>query len=336
ALPRGTLGPAYSASVAVSGGTMPYTWNVTGGTLPGWATLNTSSGAITGAPSATGTSNFTVTATDSTLPTHQTVNQSLSITISGLPPTCSGAPTGNESMLYGQYAFLVQGSWFAIAASFHADGAGNVTGGDFDINNGTATDGTINASSYTVGLDPTSSGNLGCVALSLSNGSTSVFRFSLGGLSSGVFSRGRIIEFDDATGAGKRASGVLRLQDPTSFALSQLQPNYAFGVDGFDSYGYHYASAGSFSVNTSGNISNAFGDTREYISGNGETTGGTGTINAISTTTGRATMELTFGGRTTDQAIYMVNADEFFIVGTDPVSSVPIYSGRAIVTASSF
>ena len=336
ALPRGTLGPAYSAAVAVSGGTTPYTWSVTGGALPGWATLNTSSGAITGTPGGTGTSDFTVTVTDSTLPTHQTVNQSLSITISGLPPTCSGAPTGNESMLNGQYAFLVQGSWFAIAASFHADGAGNVTGGDFDINNGTATHATIDASSYAVGLDPTSSGNLGCMALSLSNGSTTVFRFSLGGLSSGVFSRGRIIEFDDATGAGKRASGVLLLQDTTSFSLSQLQPNYAFGVDGFDSYGYHYASAGSFSVNTSGNISNAFGDMREYISGNYETAGGTGTINAISTATGRATMSLTFAGQTTNQAAYMVNADEFFILGTDPLSSAPIYSGRAIVTASSF
>ena len=108
ALPRGTLGPAYSAAVAVSGGTTPYTWSVTGGALPGWATLNTSSGAITGTPGGTGTSDFTVTVTDSTLPTHQTVNQSLSITISGLPPTCSGAPTGNESMLNGQYAFLVQ------------------------------------------------------------------------------------------------------------------------------------------------------------------------------------------------------------------------------------
>jgi hypothetical protein len=336
ALPRGTLGPAYSAAVAVSGGTMPYTWSLTGGALPGWATLNTSSGAITGTPSATGTSNFTVTVTDSTLPTHQTLNQSLSITISGLPPTCYGAPTGNESMLNGQYAFLLQGPYLAFAASFHADGAGNVTGGDFDINNGTATDGTINASSYTVGLDPTSSCNLGCVALSLSNGSTTVFRFSLGGLSSGVFSKGRIIEFDDVTGAGKRASGVLRLQDTTSFSLSHLQPNYAFGVDGWDSKGYHFASAGSFAVDTSGDISSGFEDMNDGFTASGELTGGTGSINAISTTTGRATMSLTFGGQTTHQAAYIVNADQFFILGTDPLSSVPIYSGRAIVTASSF
>ena len=256
-----------------------------------------------------------------------------------VPASCSGAPTGHESMLNGQYAFLVQGYQVAIDASFHADGAGNVTGGDFDINEGTAgaTDATINASSYTVGLDPTSSGNLGCVMLSLSNGSTTVFRFSLGGLSSGVFSKGRIIEYDDATGTGSRGSGVLLRQDTTSFSLNHLQPHYAFGVDGVNYlYGAHFASGGSFTVDTSGKISNAFADTNDDGAGPGETTGGAGKINAISSTTGRATMSLTFDEQTTHQAAYMVNADEFFIIGTDPLSSVPIYSGRAIVTASSF
>jgi len=336
ALPRGTQGTAYSALVAVSGGTTPYTWSVTGGALPGWATLNASSGAITGTPSSTATSNFTVTVTDSTLPTHQTVQQSLSITISEFAPTCSGAPAGHESMLNGQYAVLLQGFQLAFAASFHADGAGHVTGGDFDINTGTATDGTINASSYTVGPDPTGSGNLGCVALPLSNGSTTIFRFSLGGLSSGVFSKARIIEFDDVTGEGRRGSGVLLLQDTTSFSLSHLQPHYAFGLDGWGSDGGHYASAGSFTVDTSGNISSGFEDFNSAGTAPGKLTGGTGTFNAISTTTGRATMSLSIGGITTDQIIYMVNADETFIIGTDPVSSVPIFSGRAIVTASSF
>ncbi len=260
---------------------------------------------------------------------------------------CTGAPTGHESMLNGQYAAVLQGFQgvgyptygpVAIAASFHASGTGIVSGGDFDINEGTAgaTHATISASSYTVGLDPTSSGNLGCVAFSLSNGTTAAFRFSLGGLSSGVFSKGRIIEYDDATGAGTRVSGVLRLQDTTSFSLSQLQPRYAFGVDGVNSSGGHFASAGSFTVDTSGNISNGFQDLNDAGSSPGELTGGTGTINAISSTTGRATMSLTFGGQTTHQTAYMVNADEFFLIGTDPLSSVPMYSGRAIVTASSF
>jgi hypothetical protein len=243
-------------------------------------------------------------------------------------------------MLNGQYAAVLQGfqgsgigTPVAIAGSFHADGAGTITaGGDFDINNANGvTHGTNNASSYTVGLDPTSSGNLGCVVLSLSNGSTTAFRFSLGGLSSNVFSKGRIIEYDDATGAGTRVSGVLRLQDTTSFALSQLQPRYAYGTDAALFNGGHFASAGSFTVDTSGNITDGFDD-NSFL---GYTTGGYGTIGTISTTTGRATMTLILGGyQTTTDAIYMVDADEVFIVGTDTAN--PAYSGRAIATASSF
>jgi len=262
--------------------------------------------------------------------------------------TCTTAPAGHESMLNGQYAFVVQGFQgvgyptygpVAIAGSFHADGTGIVSGGELDINEGTAGAAHVvsYASSYTVGLDSTSSGNLGCVVLSLYNGSTAAFRFNLGGLNgSNVFSKGRIIEYDDATGAGTRVSGVLRLQDTTSFSLSQLQPRYTFGVDGVNSSGGHFASAGSFTVNTSGDISGGFEDMNDAGTIPGELTGGTGTINTISPATGWATMSLTFGGQTTHQAAYMVNADEFFLVGTDPLSSVPIYSGRVIVTASSF
>ncbi len=346
-LSSATVGTAYDQVIGTSGGNGTAITFVLANstTLPAWASLNPATGHITGTPAAgdAGTSApFQIRATQ---PGSTVISENLSI-LTVDASNCAGAPTGHESMLNGQYAFLVQGfdsggafgRPVAIAASFHADGAGNVSGGDFDINNAAgATHATINAGSYTVGLDPTSSGNLGCVALSLSNGSTAVFRFSLGGLSSGVFSKGRIIEFDDTTGLGSRGSGVLLRQDTTSFSLSHLQPHYAFGVDGVDYIGYHFASAGSFTVDTSGNISNAFGDTSEKGQvGTSETTGGTGTINAISSTTGRATMSLPLGGQTTHQAIYMVSADEFFMIGTDPLGNVPIYGGRAIVTASSF
>ena len=55
---------------------------------------------------------------------------------------------------------------------------------------------------------------------------------ALGGLSGGVMTKGRIIEFDDGSGSGTIAAGMLRLQDATSFSLASLQPNYAFGLDG--------------------------------------------------------------------------------------------------------
>jgi hypothetical protein len=59
ALPGGTLGAFYSQSLAASGGSPPYTWSLFSGALPLGLSLS-SSGAITGIPTATGTSNFFV------------------------------------------------------------------------------------------------------------------------------------------------------------------------------------------------------------------------------------------------------------------------------------
>lgn len=64
AITSNTVGTAYSTSVAASGGSAPYTYSVSAGTLPAWASLNTATGAITGTSNSTTTANFTITATD--------------------------------------------------------------------------------------------------------------------------------------------------------------------------------------------------------------------------------------------------------------------------------
>ncbi len=271
---------------------------------------------------------------------------------------CAGTPTGNEALLNKQYALWVQG-WqasgagtpVAIAASFGADGAGHVTGGDLDINGASGHQHlTISATggTYTAGLDSTSAGNLACLNLVTTNGTTTgsmTFRMGLGGLSGGVMTRGRIIEFDDGSGVGTIAAGILRLQDPTSFSLASLQPNYAFGMDGTDSKGAPVSIAGSFGVSGTGSIANGNADINDAgaTAVSGALTGGTGSIAGISATTGRGTATFTIGtGHAYNWAIYMVNASEFFIVETDTLgtsSSTPITiltSGRAVVTASSF
>lgn len=63
ALPNGTVGTAYSQTLAATGGTSPYAWALSAGTLPGGVMLN-SAGIISGTPTNSGTFNFTVGLTD--------------------------------------------------------------------------------------------------------------------------------------------------------------------------------------------------------------------------------------------------------------------------------
>jgi hypothetical protein len=80
-LAAGEVGASYSQTLTGIGGATPYTWSLIGGSLPPGLSLNATSGAITGTPTAGGTSSFTVEVTDSSTPTPQTATASLSITV---------------------------------------------------------------------------------------------------------------------------------------------------------------------------------------------------------------------------------------------------------------
>ena len=79
-LPEITAGTAYDAPVDGVGGTAPYHWSISTGTLPSGISLGSSTGIFTGTTSQTGQFNFTVKLTDSSSPA-QTATQALAVTV---------------------------------------------------------------------------------------------------------------------------------------------------------------------------------------------------------------------------------------------------------------
>lgn len=99
-LPAWTATRPYSQAVAAVGGATPYTWSISVGTLPANLTQNTSTGTISGTPSAAGTSNFTVRVTDANALQD---TQALSIVINAVPAvTTATLPNGNVGAAYNQ------------------------------------------------------------------------------------------------------------------------------------------------------------------------------------------------------------------------------------------
>ncbi len=92
ALPNAITQTAYSGALSATGGTTPYTWSVTSGSLPPGLNLNSSSGAITGTPTTAGTFTFTAQAKDSS-PAPQTATASASVlTVDLLQITTTSLP----------------------------------------------------------------------------------------------------------------------------------------------------------------------------------------------------------------------------------------------------
>jgi Putative Ig domain len=104
-LPSGQKNSAYSATLAASGGTTPYTWSISAGALPAGLSLGAGNGVISGTPTASGSFSFTAKVTDSTSPTKQTATKSFTVTIAsgGSTPvtiTTSSVPNGQVGAAY--------------------------------------------------------------------------------------------------------------------------------------------------------------------------------------------------------------------------------------------
>lgn len=95
-LATGLLGSSYSVNLSVVGGTAPYSWTVSNGTLPDGLSLS-ADGVLSGMPTATGTSNFTVQVEDNNAVTDTEV---FSLSISDLAIGTTSLPTAVKGLVF--------------------------------------------------------------------------------------------------------------------------------------------------------------------------------------------------------------------------------------------
>src|SRR5689334_416231 len=136
-LPNGTVGQLYSRPVQATGGTGAFTWTISAGSLPPNLNLDPATGIVSGTPTRTGTSSFTVRVQDAA---GQSDTQPLSITINTTPPpptppeiTITTLPPGTVGVAYNQPVQATGGTgaltWSIIAGSLPANVGLNPTNG---------------------------------------------------------------------------------------------------------------------------------------------------------------------------------------------------------------
>ncbi len=106
-LPAATVGASYSRQLAAIGGTTPYSWAVSSGTLPAGLSLS-SSGTLSGKPTTAGNSTFIVQVSDAA---SRTATQALTLSVSSsLDITTTTLPAATVGAAYSQQLAAAGGS----------------------------------------------------------------------------------------------------------------------------------------------------------------------------------------------------------------------------------
>ena len=240
----------------------------------------------------------------------------------------------NNAELNGDYAFSFNGitsfgggpTPLAAVGRFTADGAGNITAGELDVNGtgpGAVAAATPFTGTYSIGADNrgvmtwNAVGNLMFLA---------TLPFAMTASGNALFTI-----YDASGGNGTIGTGTIEKSDRTAYNATLITGDYAFGLAGPDNSNTRVAFAGRLTANGAGVFTNPAGD----INARGNV--GPATFAAASYTladviSGRGTISMTilFAGSpfTLNFAFYTVNAGKLFVMGRDPVTGTfPLLNG---------
>jgi hypothetical protein len=123
-LPAGTVGSAYSQTLAASGGAAPYSWSVTAGSLPAGLALAGSTGVLSGTPSAPGNSSFTIRVSDSGA---GTATKQFTLAIAAVVPALTSINPTSASSGGPAFTLTVNGSNFVNDSTVRWNASGRPT-----------------------------------------------------------------------------------------------------------------------------------------------------------------------------------------------------------------
>lgn len=301
----GNVATLYTTQVSVSGGLDPYTWSMSGGTLPPGMTLGTSTTSlltISGTPTTAGTYSFQIQVIDAN---KKVATTDLTMIIKAQVACLLEGPYASV------YSGFVGGKLAVGGTSMNVASAGTITG-FHDFNPA----GTTVSETFT-GACATRTANNGTVQL-VGVANSPVFNYAM----TTALANGRVQLING--GSDQSGSGPLEKQTPADFVLAKLAGNFAFGALGADAAAIPTGTVGAITVDAAGHVTAGHADSN----GASPLTDAalTGTLTAPSATTGRGTLTLVASGsggtRTMHFAYYIVTADRLFIASTD--SSMPI------------
>jgi hypothetical protein len=248
-----------------------------------------------------------------------------------------------NSLVTGNYVFFLRGydkslQPMALAGSLTADGIGNITGGEYDLNDNTTVTSVAGPLSGTYSVDTNSFPNSPRVTFTIT-GSTSntVLRcaLSLDG------KRGKVIELD---GSLALSAGTLLHQDPsaiTALSTSTSPKSFAFGLDSDAPINGRVVEAGQFILGAGAtSVTGGIADESQAGAATPIFGGAAGaasiTIASSSATapdaSGRGTLTLSINGSATQYAYYVSNSFVNAPANSLQLNLIEIDAGGALKT----